>query len=61
MSKVYEVKDGNKIIKIKANGLCDLEEKIRRIELREIAVRKQLEQLTKRSLKHENRNNTKSC
>lgn len=28
MSKVYEVKDGDKIIKIKANGLCDLEEKL---------------------------------
>tara|TARA_R100000687_G_C6373757_1_gene129216 strand:+ start:556 stop:693 length:138 start_codon:yes stop_codon:yes gene_type:complete len=36
MSKVYEVKDGNKIIKIKANGLCDLEEKIRRIELKDL-------------------------
>ena len=28
MSKIYQVKNGKQTIKIKANGLCDLEEKV---------------------------------
>ena len=28
MSKIYQVKNGKQTIEIKANGLCDLEEKV---------------------------------